>query len=54
MTASTTKVFRNNSLITIDSKELVVGDIIYVEAGDSISADATIIECSNLKLKKLH
>ena len=52
MTASTTKVFRNNSLITIDSKELVVGDIIYVEAGDSISADATIIECSNLKVEE--
>lgn len=52
MSSPTAKVFRNNSLITIASSEIVVGDIIVIEAGDSISADATIIECSNLKVEE--
>ena len=52
MSAATCKVFRNNSLITIDTVDLVVGDIISVEAGDSVPADARIIECSNLKVEE--
>lgn len=52
MSSPTAKVFRNNSLIAIASSEIVVGDIIVIEAGDSISADATIIECSNLKVEE--
>ena len=52
MSAATCKVYRNNSLQTIETKDLVVGDIIYVEAGDSIPADARIIECSNLKVEE--
>lgn len=50
MSSPTSKVIRNHSLMTIDSKDLVVGDIILVEAGDSISADARIIECTNLSV----
>ena len=50
MSSPVSKVFRNGSLITIPSNELVVGDIMVVEAGDRISADARIIECSNLKV----
>lgn len=50
LSASICKVVRNNSIQTIDAKDLVVGDIILVEAGDSIPADARIIECSNLKV----
>ena len=52
MSAATCKVIRNNSIQTIDANQLVVGDIIYVEAGDSIPADARIIECSNLKVEE--
>ncbi len=52
MSAATCKVMRNSSLITIDAADLVVGDIIYVEAGDSIPADARIIECTNLKVEE--
>lgn len=52
MTAATCKVYRNNTLITINTSEVVVGDIIYVEAGDSVPADARIIECSNLKVEE--
>lgn len=50
LSVASSKVVRNNSIATIDAKELVVGDIIIVEAGDSIPADARIIECSNLKV----
>ena len=52
MTAATCKVYRNGALMTINTVDLVVGDIIYVEAGDSIPADARIIECSNLKVEE--
>ena len=50
MSSPTCKVWRNNVLVTIASKDVVVGDVIYVEAGDFIPADAKIIECSNLKV----
>ena len=52
MSAASCKVYRNNSIQTIDAVDLVVGDIIFVEAGDSIPADARIIECSNLKVEE--
>ncbi|MBO5304556.1 MAG: calcium-translocating P-type ATPase, PMCA-type [Clostridia bacterium] len=52
MSASTCKVIRDNTIQTILSEELVVGDIILVEAGDSVPADARIIECSNLKVEE--
>ena len=50
MSSPIAKVIRNNALITIPSEDVVVGDIIVVEAGDSICADARIIECTNLKV----
>ena len=52
MSAQTCKIIRNNSMQTIDASDLVVGDIIFVEAGDSVPADARIIECSNLKVEE--
>ena len=52
MSASTCKVVRGGRTLTIDTASLVVGDIILVEAGDSIPADARIIECSNLKVEE--
>lgn len=52
MSSPTSKVLRNGSLISIPSSEVVVGDIMLVEAGDSISADARIIECSSLKVEE--
>ncbi len=47
-----TKVIRNNSAFLIDSKELVVGDILILEAGDLISADARLIESHNLRVNE--
>lgn len=42
------KVIRNKRLILIPASQIVPGDILVVEAGDTISADATLFESSNL------
>lgn len=44
------KVLRDGKEIEIDSSLLTVGDIILLESGDKISADARIIECHNLQV----
>ena len=49
MSAPTAKVIRDGQVIKIPSKDLVIGDIIVVEAGDYVPADARIIEAVNLK-----
>ncbi len=41
-------VLRENKPIYVSSRELVAGDIILLEAGDIVPADARIITCSNL------
>ncbi len=46
------KVYRDLKLIEIDSKYLVPGDIIYLEAGDKVPADCRIIESSLLKVEE--
>jgi Ca2+-transporting ATPase len=38
------KVLRNGKVQEIDSSELVPGDIIYIEAGDSVPADARVLQ----------
>ncbi|MGH7142103.1 MAG: cation-translocating P-type ATPase [Candidatus Saccharimonadales bacterium] len=38
------KVIRNDKLTDIDSQDLVLGDIVYIEEGDSVPADLRIIE----------
>lgn len=45
-------VYRDGKLISLDSKELVVGDIIYLEAGDRVPADCRIIEATRLKVQE--
>ncbi|MGL5205153.1 MAG: cation-translocating P-type ATPase, partial [Metamycoplasmataceae bacterium] len=49
MTTSQAKVLRNGKIIMIPSNELVVGDVLLVEAGDSISADSLLYSSNNLK-----
>ncbi|MDE7263192.1 MAG: calcium-translocating P-type ATPase, PMCA-type [Anaeroplasmataceae bacterium] len=48
MSSPTSKVIRNGHSMVVPSSELVVGDILLLEAGDHISADARILECYNL------
>lgn len=43
-------VFRDGNEIEIDSSQLVVGDIIAIEAGNKIPADARLIEAADLKI----
>lgn len=50
MIKSTTRVMRDGKEIEIESSELVVGDLILLESGDKISADARIIECHNFQV----
>ena len=42
------KVIRNGKVVVIDSKNIVVGDIVLLEEGDKISADGVILECQGL------
>lgn len=50
MIKSTTRVLRDGKEVEIESSEIVVGDIILLESGDKISADARIIECHNFQV----
>ena len=44
------KVIRDNKEKEIDAEDLVVGDIILLESGTKISADARLIDCYNLQV----
>lgn len=46
------KVFRDGKLTEIPSEELVPGDILFVEAGDMITADARIISATQLSVNE--
>ena len=50
--AATSKVIRDGHQLTIKSEELVIGDIIVLEAGDAVPADARIIECASIKAEE--
>lgn len=52
MTAATSKVIRNDKLEIIRSEQLVPGDIIVLEAGDSVPADSRILESASLKAEE--
>ncbi|MBQ6466523.1 MAG: cation-translocating P-type ATPase [Clostridia bacterium] len=52
MSASMSKVMRDGKIVNIKSEDLVVGDIILLEAGDSIPADCRIIECNSMKIEE--
>ncbi len=52
MSAATSKVFRDGALRIIKSEDIVVGDVIMLEAGDAVPADARIIESASLKAEE--
>ena len=52
MSAATSKVLRDGKLVTIHSEELVVGDVVLLEAGDAVPADGRIIENASLKIEE--
>ncbi len=46
------KVLRDNKEVLIDSSELVVGDIVYLESGNKISGDLRILDSYNLTVSE--
>ncbi len=52
MSKALSKVIRDGKQITVPSEDLVVGDIIVLEAGDAVPADARIIECASMKIEE--
>ncbi len=49
MSSPESVVIRDGKKIKIKSRELVVGDVVYIEEGDTIGADLRLIETINLK-----
>ena len=52
MASATSKVYRNGIEETVKSEDLVIGDVILLEAGDAVPADARILESASLKLEE--
>ncbi len=52
MSAATSKVIRDGKTLHVPSEELVAGDIILLEAGDAVPADARILESASLKVEE--
>ena len=52
MSAPSAKVLRNGEKTSIPARELVVGDIVSLEAGDFIPADGRLINVQNLRVEE--
>ncbi|WP_312124757.1 cation-translocating P-type ATPase [Lysinibacillus boronitolerans] len=52
LTSPIAKVMRNNRLVEIPSEEIVVGDLLMLEAGDYINADGRLLESHNLHINE--
>ena len=49
MSAPTAKVLRDGQVVQIPGREVTVGDVVVLEAGDSVCADGRLLECASLK-----
>ena len=49
MSAPTAKVLRDGQIVQIPGREVVPGDVVILEAGDSVCADGRLLECASLK-----
>ena len=52
MSAATSKVIRDGKICLVPSEDLVVGDVVLLEAGDAVPADGRILECASLKIEE--
>ena len=52
MSAATSKVVRDGKVQIVHSEDLVVGDVILLEAGDAVPADARILESASLQIEE--
>jgi Ca2+-transporting ATPase len=52
MSGATSKVVRDGSQLEVKSQDLVVGDVIVLEAGDAVPADCRFIESATCKVEE--
>ena len=52
MTAATSHVIRDGKIVTVKSEDLVVGDVVVLEAGDAVPADCRILESYSMKVEE--
>ncbi|USN45372.1 MAG: calcium-translocating P-type ATPase, SERCA-type [Candidatus Woesearchaeota archaeon] len=52
LVAQTTRVMRAHEKKVIDSKDVVPGDIIFLEEGDKVPADARLLEATELRVQE--
>ncbi|MBR2353923.1 MAG: cation-translocating P-type ATPase [Clostridia bacterium] len=52
MSKAQSKVIRDGKLTMIASEDLVVGDVILLEAGDAVPADARVLESASMKIEE--
>ncbi|HBL40872.1 MAG TPA: ATPase [Ruminococcaceae bacterium] len=52
MSASTSKVLRDGKITHVKSEDIVVGDVILLEAGDAVPADCRLFECASIKAEE--
>jgi len=52
MSAATAKVRRDGTVLNVPASELVVGDIVLMEAGDSVPADMRLTQCASLRIEE--
>lgn len=52
MSAATSHVLRDGKVVSVHSEDLVVGDVVLLEAGDAVPADGRIIENASLKIEE--
>ena len=50
MSAPTAKVLRDGQVVQIPGSEVTIGDVVELEAGDSVCADGRLLECASLKV----
>ena len=52
MAAATSKVLRDGKIVSVRSEDLVVGDVVVLEAGDAVPADGRILESASMKIEE--
>ena len=52
MSQATCKVLRNGKIVHINTEDVVVGDIVVLEAGDAIASDGRLIESASLTVEE--
>ncbi len=52
MAAAQSRVLRDGHISTIASEQLVVGDVVLLEAGDAVPADGRVIECASMQIEE--